>query len=106
VKSSKFEKYRHNSGLNSRMANGKYQVRMEYGLHCGWAIEGAIGSEFKIDASYLSQNVSICTQLQAAAKQFGLSYLISGTVYALCSRQMQDQMRMIDRVKLRDVNEG
>ena len=29
------------------------QVTLGFGLHCGWAIEGAIGSEYKIDASYL-----------------------------------------------------
>jgi len=30
---------------------------MGFGLHFGWAIEGSIGSEYKIDASYLSPNV-------------------------------------------------
>jgi hypothetical protein len=29
-----------------------YAVSMGFGLHSGWAIEGAIGSEHKIDASY------------------------------------------------------
>lgn len=32
---------------------------MGFGLHFGWAIEGSIGSEYKIDASYLSPNVYI-----------------------------------------------
>ena len=34
---------------------------MHFGLHLGWAIEGAIGSKFKIDASYLSPNVNIAS---------------------------------------------
>ena len=34
--------------------DGGYEVEMGFGLHIGWAIEGAIGSKFKIDASYLS----------------------------------------------------
>lgn len=50
---------------------------MGFGLHAGWAIEGAIGSEFKIDASYLSPNVNISARLEAATKQFGVTYLIS-----------------------------
>lgn len=29
------------------------------GLHIGWAIEGSIGSNYKIDASYLSPNVNL-----------------------------------------------
>jgi len=32
---------------------------MSFGLHLGWAIEGAIGSYFKIDVSYLSPNVNL-----------------------------------------------
>ena len=50
-------KYRTHAKLNERMKN--YSVKMGYGLHIGWAIEGAIGSEYKIDASYLSPNVNI-----------------------------------------------
>ena len=34
-----------------------YRVRMGFGIHAGWAIEGAIGSEYKIDASYISPHV-------------------------------------------------
>lgn len=45
-----------------------YKVKMGFGLHFGWAIEGAIGSEFKIDASYLSPNVNIASRLEAATK--------------------------------------
>lgn len=40
-----------------------YNVKMGFGLHSGWAIEGAIGSEFKIDASYLSPNVNMASRL-------------------------------------------
>ena len=36
---------------------GKYEVQLGFGLHLGWAIEGAIGSHFKIDASYLGPHV-------------------------------------------------
>jgi hypothetical protein len=34
-------------------------------------IKGAIGSHFKIDASYLSPNVNIASRLEAATKQYG-----------------------------------
>lgn len=60
------------------MAN--YKVRMGYGLHIGWGIEGAIGSEFKIDASYLSPNVNMAARLEAGTKQFGTAILISSAL--------------------------
>ena len=41
---------------------------MGFGLHVGWAIEGAIGSNYKIDASYLSPNVNLASRLEAACK--------------------------------------
>ena len=44
-----------------------------FGLHHGWAIEGAIGSEHKVDASYLSPHVNMSARLEAATKQFGVS---------------------------------
>lgn len=39
-----------------------FKVKMGFGLHYGWAIEGAIGSAQKIDASYLSPHVNIASR--------------------------------------------
>ena len=74
--SAKLSKYKLHEGLLARIPN--YSVKMGFGLHCGWAIEGAIGSEYKIDASYLSPNVNMASRLEAATKQFGSWILISG----------------------------
>lgn len=65
-KSRKLVKYSENEGLNKRMPN--YSVKMGFGLHVGWSIEGAIGSFYKIDASYLSPNVNMAARLEAATK--------------------------------------
>ena len=66
---------------------------MGFGLHVGWAIEGAIGSEFKIDASYLSPNVNMASRLEAATKQFGVHILISGSMYKILTEKCQDYLR-------------
>ncbi len=58
--------YRKEERLQERMKG--YKVKMGFGLHVGWGIEGAIGSEFKIDASYLSPNVNMASRLEAATK--------------------------------------
>jgi len=58
---------------------------MGFGLHHGWAIEGAIGSFFKVDASYLSPNVNMASRLQAATKQFGTEILLSGDMRDILS---------------------
>ena len=41
---------------------------MNFGLHIGWGIEGAIGSNHKIDASYLSPNVNLASRLESVSK--------------------------------------
>lgn len=91
--------YRENKGLNERLPN--YKVKMGFGLHIGWAIEGAIGSEFKIDASYLSPNVNLASRLEAATKQYGVSILISHELHSYFSKRTRSYCREIDRVTVK-----
>ena len=56
---------------------------MGFGLHVGWAIEGPIGSEFKIDASYLGSHVNMASRLEGATKAYGIPILISRDLYDL-----------------------
>ena len=58
---------------------------MGFGLHIGWAIEGAIGSISKIDASYLSPNVNLANRLEEATHHYGIFHLVSGPFYRLLS---------------------
>lgn len=58
-----------------------YRVKMGLGIHIGWSIEGAIGSEYKIDASYLSPNVTMASRLEGSTKAFGVPILISSDLY-------------------------
>ena len=75
-KNPKLLKYREDMQLKQRIP--QYSVKMGFGLHIGWAIEGAIGSVYKIDASYLSPNVNMASRLEAATKQYGVLLLLSG----------------------------
>lgn len=91
--------YRGHPGLLQRIPG--YRVQMGFGLHCGWAIEGAIGSEFKIDASYLSPNVNVAARLENATKQFGVWILLSHFMIMLCSKEMAVLARLIDHVTVK-----
>jgi len=77
-------KYNTHPGLNQRMAG--FTVRLGMGLHLGYAIEGAIGSYYKIDASYLSPNVRMAERLEGATKHFGVPLLISGSLWKYFTR--------------------
>lgn len=65
-KSHRLNLLKENPLVHERMPD--YSVKLGYGLHLGWAIEGAIGSVFKIDASYLSPNVNMAARLETATK--------------------------------------
>jgi len=78
-----------------------YTVKMGFGLHIGWAIEGAIGSDQKIDASYLSPHVNLAARLEAATKQYGVMLLVSGDFHELLSRDARRCCRKLDVVMVK-----
>jgi class 3 adenylate cyclase len=87
------------SALQHRMPG--FQVRLGFGLHYGWAVEGAIGSEHKIDVSYLSPHVNMASRLEAATKQYGTAILLSDSIFGLMSEPIQSQCRLVDRVTVK-----
>jgi len=98
-RSGKLREYQHNSALSERLPD--YEVQMGFGLHVGWAIQGAIGSEYKVDASYLSPNINLASRLEAATVQFGTSILFSGDFLSLLSPSVASRCRAIDRVTVK-----
>lgn len=92
-------KYRSDNDISKRLLN--YRVKMGFGLHLGWAIEGAIGSSYKIDASYLSPNVNMAARLEAATRQYGVSILISGPLFDYLSDDVKEICRLIDIVTVK-----
>ena len=79
-----------------------YKCRIGCGLHFGWAIEGAIGSSKKIDASYISPHVNMTESLEGATKEYGTSILMSEQFYDLLSSEAMAGCRKVDIVKKRD----
>lgn len=67
------------------MTRPNFSVDMGFGLHHGWAIEGAIGSKHKVDVSYLSPHVNMSARLEVPAASLsplrqGRSRLLSACV--------------------------
>ena len=81
--------------------NADFKLHIGFGLHTGWAIEGAIGSHDKIDASYLSPHVNLSARLETATKQYGVGILISEHVYHMLSEGRKARCRKLDRVTVK-----
>lgn len=89
--------YRRHPGFQQRL--GRHcRVNLGFGLHYGWAIEGAVGSEFKIDASYLSPNLTIAESLERSTPIYGVKVLLTESVVNMCSLGMASKCRQIDCV--------
>ena len=76
--------------------NPDYNVKMGFGLHTGWCIEGAIGSSYKIDATYLSHHVNFASTLEEQTKMYGVMMAISNEFYEICSSKAKNYFRQID----------
>ena len=48
-----------------------------YNNYIGWAIEGAVGSLHKVDATYLSPHVNMAARLETSSRQYGVPLLMS-----------------------------
>lgn len=83
----------------------KLKVNIGMGLHFGWAIEGVVGSEYKIDPCYLSPHINVAFQLEAATKIYGVPLLLSGRLHSKCSDSLKKLLRRIDRVALKGTTE-
>ena len=82
-----------------------YKVRIGFGLHVGWGIEGAIGSDFKIDASYLSPHVNMAQNLEGCTKQYGVPLLISAELFKIMSSKSKSNLRHLDTVTIKGYHE-
>ena len=83
---------------------GGKRVELKYGLHRGWAIEGAIGSNLKIDPSYLGPDVNVAESIGLLNTDYDATFLASESVVNSCT--MKALFRCIDYIKLRSAGDA
>ncbi|CEG45320.1 voltage-gated ion channel superfamily [Plasmopara halstedii] len=81
-----------------------FRIKMGFGMHVGWAVEGAIGSRFKIDATYISPHVEMADRLEAGSKMFMTPINISHWFAALISPAARRLLRKMDQISIRGVD--
>jgi len=96
-KSTKLLEFSKHPGFQQRLGSN-YHVRLTFGLHMGWAIEGAVGSEVKIDAMYLSPHTRITFRIESMTGLYKVPILATGSAVEAFSDGMFEKCRLIDRV--------
>ena len=79
----------------------EFKVRMGFGLHAGWAIEGAVGSLQKVDATYLSPHVNMAARLESSSKQYGVPILVSQNFFDLMTEEGKSRCRRLDVITVK-----
>jgi hypothetical protein len=80
---------------------GAMSINLLFGMDAGWAVEGAVGSMYKIDATYLSPHVNMASRMTSATKQYGVYFLLSQAVQKLLSENAQSKLRHVDTVTVK-----
>jgi len=91
--------YRGHPALLARLGS-KYRVRVSFGLHIGWSVVGAVGSDFKVDTTYLSLHVNMAGQLASLTSKYHVAIIMSEALTRTCSESLSCKFRPIDYVKL------
>lgn len=77
-------------------------VQMGCGLHAGKAVQGAIGSQRKIDATYVSEAVERAEFLESSTKKYGLKMLMSDSFHRLLHPSNRRRCRKVDQILLKN----
>ena len=80
-------------------------VQLGFGLHAGKAVEGAIGSQRKIDATYVSMAVERAEYLESSTKKYKVPMLMSDSFHRLLQPRRRKRCRKIDSVMFENEND-
>ena len=75
-------------------------VQMGFGLHAGQAVQGAIGSQRKIDATYVSEHVERTEFLESSTKKYGVKMLMSDSFHRLLHPSNRRRCRKVDQIMI------
>lgn len=74
------------------------EIKLTFGLHIGWSIEGIFGSNFKIDTSYQSINVMISKFIQSLTHNYRIDFIFTDKIADHLSANAKEYIRPIDKI--------
>ena len=106
AKSSKLSTYSQDPKIRDKFLPEKFRPKLTFGLHFGWAVEGAIGSaDHKIDACYLSPHKTIADRVEELCHYYDVEILVTEDLYNLMSLKARNTLRKIDVIKMTECKE-
>jgi hypothetical protein len=100
IKRSKEIQYYRSCSKITKNFGETFEISISAGLHVGWSIEGVIGSDYKIDASYLSPHIYLAYDLLLAMERYKVPILMTEEYYGYLSIKAKTCCRRIDTVTI------
>lgn len=100
-RSAELQPYYLNPNLTEALGR-KIDSCVSFAIHQGWTIEGAIGSEYKIDACYLSPQIAVTYRIQKLCRHYDMPILITENLYNLMSLKARYTLRKIDVITMKE----
>lgn len=75
-------------------------------MYVGRAVQGAIGSQRKIDPTYVSEAVERAEFLESSTKKYGVKLLMSESFHRLLHTGNRRRCRKVDQIVMREDDEG
>lgn len=72
------------------------KLQLGFGLHNGWSVAGPVGSNLKVDASYVSAHVHEASLLMEHTSTYGLNMLMSGDFRNCLTQAAQKATCLVD----------
>ena len=66
----------------------------------GWTIEGVVGSDYKIDASYMSPHLNVTQRIEQLTGIYDMQILLTEALYTLMSLKARNTLRKIDVIQM------
>lgn len=75
---------------------------MSFALHTGKACEGPIGSEFKVDAIYISREIQIASRIDGLCDVYNREILLTDDFYNMLSERSKELTRKIEVITMNE----
>ena len=88
--------YKNNPKISAKWPD--YQVELGLSLHLGWAVQGVIGSDKKLDIAYFSPHLELGQQVLEATALYQTSILMTEVFYEELPKKAREYCRRVDTV--------
>lgn len=80
----------------------KYAIKMSFSLHTGKACEGPIGSEFKVDAIYVSKQIQIGQRIDQLCDVYNREILLTNDLFMMLSDRAKELTRKVESIVMNE----